>query len=332
MVLLLALVVGGPGVAYACACGAMIPSDAQAKAVGEIGLVRWDGTQEVLDLAMIVGGKTKDAAWIMPAPPGTEVRLGEDGLFERLSDLTKPRVVKSYRYWPEFEYGDGSGGAPAGGKGAGVTVEGTSTLGPFEVTTLSGTDGSAVSGWLTEHGYPARPELGPTLQTYLDQGWRLLAVKLTPAGTDALTGQLTPLRMTFPATKPIYPIRLSRHAKSTQTVVTYVAAPYRVVSDSRVTALTAFAGWVDGADVEGTPGERLFLTKIRQVADPDEIAGDFTYSRASDDSEYHEVEYVEVNLSWVGPLGVVGLLIGLVLVWRIVRRRSRQPLAGHRVE
>ncbi|WP_436496983.1 DUF2330 domain-containing protein [Actinokineospora sp. HUAS TT18] len=321
VLLFLALYLAGPGTAHACACGAVVPSDPQAKVAGEIGLVRWDGTREVLDLAMFVRGKTKDAAWIMPAPPDTEVTLGDDGLFDRLAQLTKPRVVKRYQYWPDFEDGKGSGGAAAGPGGA-VTVEGTSTIGPFEVTRLSGTDAAAVAGWLTEHGYPARPELTPTLRTYLDQGWQLLAVKLSPTG-DALTGQLTPLRLSFPATKPVYPISLSRHAASTHTVITYVAAPHRVELDAETSSSVTFAGWVDGRDVRGPEGERLFLTKISQQVRPAAITGDFTYSTAPTDNEYQEVVYVTVDRSWVGPAAVALILVALWWIAARLRRAKR---------
>ncbi|KNX38720.1 DUF2330 domain-containing protein [Luteipulveratus halotolerans] len=335
----LGLIAVGPASSYACACGAMIPSDSGARSSGELGLVQWDGRTETLDLSMVINGRTRDAAWIMPAPKDTRVTLGEKALFDRLKEATKPRVEKRYHYGPDFSFGgdgDGAGaGSDAGGApGAAVSVEGTSTVGPFQVTTLSGTDGSAVNSWLTSHGYPARPDLVPSLQSYLDQGWRLYAVKLTPTAGQ-LQGELSPLRMTFPAAKPVYPIRLSEHAKDFQSVVVYVAAAHRMDQDLPTAPRdeapgVAFARWVDPTLLDPTrsypSGQRVFLTKTMTHAAPGQIDADFTYSRAAADTEYQEVEYVDVDRSWVSELAiaVVGLLVLLGGVgWAVRRGRGR---------
>ena len=331
----LGLIAVGPASSYACACGAMIPSDSGARSSGELGLVQWDGRTETLDLSMVINGRTRDAAWIMPAPKGTRVTLGEDGLFERLDRATRPRVEKRYDYTPDFSFlgGDGDGAsAGAAPGGARVTVEGTSTVGPFQVTTLSGTDGAAVNGWLTSHGYPARPDLVPSLQSYLDQGWRLYAVKLTPTAGE-LQGELSPLRMTFPASKPVYPIRLSEHAKDVQEVVVYLAAAHRMDLDSATaprgpgSPSVPFARWVSPSLLDPTgsypPGQRTFLTKTTMSAAPGSIHADFTYSKAATDREQQDVTYVDVDRSWVSELAIVavGLLVLLGGVWRAVRRQ-----------
>lgn len=327
----------GPAATYACACGAMIPSDAEARASGELGLITWDGTTQAIDLSMVVQGSTKDAAWIMPAPKGAKVTLGEQGLFDRLADLTKPKVVERYRYWPKFgDGGDGasSGGAPRAGAGGGVQVEGRSTIGPFDVTTLAGTDGAAVTTWLTQHGYPARPEIVPTMQDYLDQGWRLLAVKLTGSGA-ALSGELSPLRLTFPSAQPVYPIRLSKHARLRQALVLYVAAPHRMhfAEGGSVNGryATPYARWVDGRDVGGEAGERMFLTKFRAELNPARIDADFRFERGLD-QETQEIRYVEVDRSWVVWLAFAGVLIAVsgmgAAVWLRLRRVQEPPVGN----
>ncbi|AKU15017.1 DUF2330 domain-containing protein [Luteipulveratus mongoliensis] len=336
LLVLAMLQVVGPAASYACACGAMIPSDESARSAGELGLVQWDGKTETLDLSMVVQGETKDAAWIMPAPKGTRVTLGSDGLFDRLTDLTKPRVEKRYNYWPSFGGDDdrsGDGAPRAGGAPGGVTVEGHSTVGPFDVTTLSGTDGSAVTTWLTAHGYPARPDLVPAMQAYLDQGWRLYAVKLTSRGST-LRGTLSPLRLSFAATKPVYPIRLSHHARYRQSVVVYVAAPHRmeldpVTAPRSTTTDVPFARWVDGAAVGGRGGERVFLTKLRQSVDPQDIQADYTFRSTAADTQQQDVRYVDVDRSWVTwSVGVLVLLAALIgwLVWGV--RRSSRPVGN----
>ncbi|MDE9365338.1 DUF2330 domain-containing protein [Luteipulveratus sp. YIM 133132] len=322
----------GPAASYACACGAMIPSDATARSAGEIGLVRWYGSTETLTLSMVVRGETSSAAWIMPAPAGAGVTLGEEGLFDRLAAATRPRVEKRYDYWPDWSGGSDGAGAPGGAAGGSpaVVVEGRTTVGPFEVTTIGGTDGGAVTRWLTTHGYPARTDLAPTMQSYLDRGWRLYAVRLTPRGA-ALRGELSPLRLTFATEEPVYPIRLSRSARSRQSVVLYVAALHRMELDpSTAPTSTAtrvrFAGRVDGSVVGGTEGQHLYLTKMVQSLEPSSIHADYVLRQAPSDAEVHEVRYVDVDRTWVGELvilaGFGAALVGLVFLLRRTRREG----------
>jgi hypothetical protein len=325
--LMAAVMVLVPRPAAACACGAVI-SNSTAAVNAETALITWDGTHETIDMVLLLKGQAADAAWIMPVPQGTVVSLGDRAVFGKLVAATAPRVEKQYTFWPSFGVGDKSvvSGAQAPG-GLSVT---TSEVGPFTVSTLSGTDPEAVNTWLADHGYPTKPALTATFAEYLADGWSIDAVKLTSPGGQ-LAGSLDPLRMTFTASAPVYPIKLSQHARDVQGVTLYIAAAHRMeitrqASPSYVEPV--FAGRVVAADLGLTPldGQDVYLTAFTQILQPSSITDDYTFGRAADDTPYQRVTYETVDMGWVPILGAIVVLVGvaaLVVVVAIRQGRSR---------
>jgi len=325
--LMAAVMVLVPRPAAACACGAVI-SNSTAAVNAETALITWDGTHETIDMVLLLKGQAADAAWIMPVPQGTVVSLGDRAVFGKLVAATAPRVEKQYTFWPSFGVGDKSvvSGAQAPG-GLSVT---TSEVGPFTVSTLSGTDPEAVNTWLADHGYPTKPVLTATFAEYLADGWSIDAVKLTSPGGQ-LAGSLDPLRMTFTASAPVYPIKLSQHARDVQGVTLYIAAAHRMeitrqANPSYVEPM--FAGRVPAADLGLTPldGQDVYLTAFTQILQPSLITDDYAFGRAADDRPYQRVTYETVDMGWVPILGAIVVLVGvaaLVVVVAIRQGRSR---------
>ena len=325
--LMAAVMVLVPRPAAACACGAVI-SNSTAAVNAETALITWDGTHETIDMVLLLKGQAADAAWIMPVPQGTVVSLGDRAVFGKLVAATAPRVEKQYTFWPSFGVGDKSvvSGAQAPG-GLSVT---TSEVGPFTVSTLSGTDPEAVNTWLADHGYPTKPALTATFAEYLADGWSIDAVKLTSPGGQ-LAGSLDPLRMTFATSAPVYPIKLSQHARDVQGVTLYIAAAHRMeitrqASPSYVEPV--FAGRVVAADLGLTPldGQDVYLTAFTQILQPSSITDDYAFGRAADDRPYQRVTYETVDMGWVPMLGAIVVLVGvaaLVVVVAIRQGRSR---------
>jgi hypothetical protein len=296
-------------------------SNSAAAISAETSLITWDGRTETIDMAMVLDGRAADAAWIMPVPPGTVATPGDRTIFPKLVTATLPRVEKQYTFWPSFGFGNNS--AVSGAQRPGGMSVSTSVVGPFTVSTLSGTDPEAVNTWLDEHGYPARPALTATFADYLADGWAIDAVRLTNPGGQ-LAGSLDPLRMTFSTTAPVYPIRLSNFAKEVQAVVLYVVAAHRVEITREASPGSyvepIFAGRVAAADLGVTPidGQDVYLTAFSQYLNPGSVTADYQFGRARDDTTYQRVTYETVDLSWVTLLGamvvvlaVMALVIGL---------------------
>ena len=317
-----------PRPAAACACGAVI-SNSSAAVSGETALVTWDGTTESIDMVLKLKGSAVDAGWIMPTPRGTAVSLGDRAVFPKLVTATAPRVEKRYSFWPSFGVGASGSDRMAGAAPGGVSVT-VSQVGPFTVSTLSSTQPEAVNGWLAEHGYPTKPELTGTFGLYLAKGWVIQAVKLTSPGGE-LTGDLDPLRMTFPATTPVYPILLSQHARDDQAVTLYLVAAHRleVATAASPTAYTTslFAGRVPAAQLglRALDGDSVYLTAFSQFLVPDQITADYTFRQAPDDTAFQRVVYDDIDLSWITLLVALGAFAaGALAIAVILARRTRR--------
>ncbi|WP_141211237.1 DUF2330 domain-containing protein [Enemella dayhoffiae] len=339
--LLIVLFVAGGQVAVAptapaCACGAA-PTRENQRVTGETALITWDGRTETIDLIMRLGGRASEAAWIMPTPAGTELSLGSNKVWPGLDVAIAPRPVKVADWTPRFDWltgGDArSGGAPPG---SGARVERVVDIGPFRVTTLVG-DAGSVNRWLAENRYPVRPELVPTFQGYLDQGWRIQAVRLVPEQAGGMFQEsLPPLRLRFDTDRVSYPIRLSRHAGGKQRVALYLAAPHRMAITTDAAPgqplQLMYAGWQPGRLIErpeGFTGDgRIFLTAWSGNVDPDAFVADYAFARAPDDSEFFRT-YPVMDRT---PGRILGLLIvvvpvvllgvGVIVAWLLIRRRG----------
>jgi len=317
-----------PRPAAACACGAVI-SNSTAAVNAETALITWDGTRETIDMVLLLKGEAADAAWIMPVPQGTVVSLGDRTVFGKLITATAPRVEKQYTFWPSFGLAGNS--AVSGAKAPGGLSVTTSEVGPFTVSTLSGTDPEAVNNWLADHGYPTKPALTATFAEYLADGWSIDAVKLTsPSGQ--LAGSLDPLRMTFAATAAVYPIKLSNYAKDVQAVTLYIAAAHRMEITRQASPGTyvepIFAGRVAASSLGLTPldGQDVYLTAFTQILQPGSVTADYQFGRAADDTTYQRVTYQAVDLSWVTLLGaivVVLVVMGVVIALTIRQGRRK---------
>ena len=316
-----------PRPAAACACGAVI-SNSSAAVGAEVSMLTWDGSTETIDMELLLSGSASDAAWIMPVPPGTAVSLGDRSVFPKLVTATLPRVEKQYTFWPTFGLG-GNGAVSGAQRPGGLTVT-TSEVGPFTVSTLSGTDPEAVNAWLSEHGYPTKPALTTTFADYLAQGWSIDAVKLTsPGGT--LAGTLDPLRMTFTTSAPVYPIRLSNYATEVQSVFLYIVAAHRmeITREASPGAYVEpiFAGRVAAASLGVTPldGQDVYLTAFSQTLQPGSVTADYQFGQAADDTGYQRVTYETVDMSWVTILGAIAVVVvATVVVVGLLIRQGRK--------
>ncbi|MGW2699185.1 DUF2330 domain-containing protein [Streptomyces sp. NPDC001340] len=332
--------------AYACGCGAMVPYPSQRIAVSsEQSVLRWDGRQEQIVMRLTVGGDADRAAWIMPVPHRATVRLGDPDLFGQLATAMAPVHRTRYHFWPQngdwpFDSHD-EVGAAAPPAADGVGVVGRQRLGPFDVARLTATDPAALDTWLHEHGFTFPARLRTALQPYVDRHWEYVAVRLAPkASRTPLYGALDPLHLTFASDRAVYPMRLSRLARTPQSLGLYVLAAHRMKTRTTIGGEqpeVVFAGRLDkpggslGALAKGTP----YLTALTQrFPDPARISGDHELRRAAVDTRVQNVIYedrlrevagIPAWLITVGG-GLLGLLAALTIVALVVVRRSRQSV------
>ncbi|MFD9818026.1 DUF2330 domain-containing protein [Streptomyces violascens] len=228
--------------AYACGCGAMVPqSGRQLSVKQETSAVRFDGHTEQIVMRLTVDGNAPKAAWIMPVPSRATVKLGDRHLFDQLEELSEPvNRTRSYFWprngdWPFSKSRTVGDAAPNPAAKPPVEVVGRERLGPFDVARLTATDPTALRDWLTRNGFQLPPALATELRPYVDQKWEYVAIRLAPdkAG-QTLGGPLDPLSLTFASDHLVYPMRLSRLAKTPQTLNLYVLANHRMETTSPI--------------------------------------------------------------------------------------------------
>ncbi|MFC9673190.1 DUF2330 domain-containing protein [Streptomyces sp. NPDC056949] len=333
--------------AYACGCGAMVsPAGTDLTVYDETSAVRWDGRSEQIVMSLSVSGDVRDAAWIMPVPHRASVELGDPGLFSRLSEVTAPVERTRHHFWPgaddwPFDGGNGDGasaGAPA--PGGPVQVVGREHLGPFDVARLTATDPDALADWLDENGFQLPGRLDTALRPYVDKGWEYVAIRLTPAdGDSVLGGALDPLHLTFASDRLVYPMRLSKLARTEQHLRLYVLAAHRMEPRSAIggdTPEVTYAGRIPakpgGPLPEFAGGERYLTALTQDFPQPSRIYDDHELRRTASDATHRTVVWDDELLTAGGVpvwLLTVPLPLALLLTAAAVlrfRRHSRRPV------
>jgi hypothetical protein len=330
-VLVACMSVVAPGAtAGACACGGIVSPDLDARVTGEQSLVAMDGANETIVMRLDVHSVADNAALIVPTPTPATATSANPRLFAELERLTAPRI--------EPRRSGGSGLEEAGAvPGGGPTVVAQVQLGPIEATTLTGGDLTGVRQWLDAHDYTLRPEVTAQLDPYLEQGWSLVAMRLT--GERPLNGQLDPVRLDFASDTLVYPMRMSAAAKDTQRVVVYTLAQHRMqrtdADASRQDISVDYADSIQGRTSDETLTELAtknpYLTRISTtITQPSSITTDFTFGPTPTDEPYQRVirhgegaDDGDAVLLTMGAAMVVILVAATVgALWILRRRRS----------
>ena len=188
-----------------------------------------DGTVTAI-IQILYEGPSESFSWLLPissVPEGDEIAVASNLAFQRLQAATNPQYSLTTRVEGTCRLGDrggpgagGSAGTAAtggtssggtGGAGGGVVVVGQGVVGAFEWTVISIDDAlpdpaDAAVMWLGENGYDVPPGSPALLGPYLEDGLYLLALRLTK-GADA--GSIRPIVLTYDATRPMIPIKLT---------------------------------------------------------------------------------------------------------------------------
>lgn len=301
------------------ACG--LPLEARLPA--EQALIVFEGGRQEIITTVTLDAAEPEAAIIFPVPAAPEVSvLADDSVFDYLADATAPEVRFEQR-WCLSDAGETAGSAP------GVELLGREVLGNYDVARLAAGDAAALGSWFEQNGYTVPQAAQPILQSYIDEGWAFVAVRLAP-GHDG-TGAITPLRITFESDEIVYPMRLGALAGQPFDVQVYVLADRRVTIEQME---TLYAGPV--AELTPRPPEAVagllrapYLTRLRNSAvHPADITGDFVARAAASNEPFRPVieRSVCVVIPELGAIGsaiVLAALISLlalgVAIW--IRRR-----------
>ncbi len=183
-----------------------------------------EGMEELV-LSVRYDGASQDLAWLVPTPEPPLIEEADIALFQVMSTLT-----------PASAYGEekGRGWNSQLGMESGVDVLDEMTVGAFDLTVLRAGDAGELRAWLEERGFAYDGEAETVLADYIGRSWCFTAMRINPAFMDPASGgaeyelsegTVDPLRFTFSASEPVYPLRISSLNPGDTEVLLYVLAP-----------------------------------------------------------------------------------------------------------
>ncbi|MDO9172720.1 MAG: DUF2330 domain-containing protein [bacterium] len=263
-------------------------------------------------------GDADDFAWIVPVPSLPEVAASDLDLFEEAMLLTAPVWRSRDGAWgctqEDVMYaGDGDGND--------VDIIEDRIVGIYRTLVLGSTDATALADSLAAWGFLHEGNDESTLAalaSYVERSWYFVAMKIDPEAFDDWQmndgywyGRLAPVRLTFAADEPVYPLEISSlsAAQSTEVILYTVA-------DARLTfpgATTLYANRVTDGELQEIRSTYPafgalvhagdFVTKLRRTYAPDEMTEDLVLAPDDDGGEFHQVFYSGIPLTAVLLLG-----------------------------
>ena len=168
----------------------------------------------------------KDFGFLIPSPSQPELAESGNEAFQTLKDITAPRHVAM----PARETGGGCACSKVEtAKGAAakpdVRVLEEKLVAGFNAAVLEADDADVLVTWLKDHGYAFSPAIAEWAKPYVEQGWKITALKVAPPApaegpegtpTDAETTKTVKagaLRLSFDTERPLFPYREPDYAK-----------------------------------------------------------------------------------------------------------------------
>ena len=202
-------------------------------------------------IEILYQGPSTSFSWLLPisgVPVGKDIGVASNVAFQRLQQATNPQYNLTVRVEgtcdQRMDFGNrgttASGSPPTLSVGEdngsmGVTVEASGIVGSFEFAVISldpklTSPADAAVQWLGDNGYDVPDGAPGLLGPYLQDGLNLLALKLKK-GADV--GSIRPIVLTYPADKPMIPIKLTAVAANDDMgVLTWLLGDARAVPEN----------------------------------------------------------------------------------------------------
>lgn len=153
-------------------------------------------------------GAAPDFSWILPLPDAIDaedVEVPEDAMaaFRELEVATDPVFIPPDL--PECANVPLPAMAPAPAQ-AGVEVFASGEVGPYGFDVVGSEDPDALVSWLRDNNYRVTEAMEPLIDLYVEEQFVFLAMKLRP---DQGTQDVEPVKVTYPSSKPMIPLRLT---------------------------------------------------------------------------------------------------------------------------
>jgi len=175
-------------------------------------VIWYENGLETLILSTTFHGNAKDFGWLIPVPQKPQTDKASDELYTALDELTRPK----------YAVDSGPLILPLGMTGLEEKYRGplpptiveTKEMDIYDITVLEPKDEKGLTEWLSNNGYAYPFDRDYIIKSYIEQNWYFVAVKINSSALSSSQeylrdGHATPIKLTFPSTNIVYPIKLS---------------------------------------------------------------------------------------------------------------------------
>ncbi len=156
-------------------------------------------------------GEPQSFAWVLPIKGTVDVGLSSDAMFSAIEQATSVSIKSPTINClpPDCAFGSAgassSGNGSGGSGGGGVIVIAEEVVGPYATVQLSSQDPNALKTWLISNGYSLPLDISPIVDSYVNEGFNFLALKLAPGkGINSMR----PIRISSMGASPVLPLRM----------------------------------------------------------------------------------------------------------------------------
>jgi len=318
-------------------------------------VILWDAARKTQHFVRQASFLSDDAdfGFLIPSPSRPELAEADDAAFQLLREFTKPAVEYRRRPAPAFGCGcaEPEKSASVVFPPSAVKVLEEKRVAGFDAAVLDASSTEGLIDWLKDHGYAYSPQVAAWAKPYVEQGWKITALKV--AKTDGAASQpvvdAPALRMSFVTDRPLFPYRepdygatVKADARRMLRIFFLGEGRYDGSLSSEGPAWTGRPVWSDGLSAEqraallaklqlpaDTGPTELRLTEFEDVWPYRVAPSDLAFATSTNQAAFHRPPLVVYTASASGPWptdAAAYVLAALVATSPVWRRRIAQRL------
>jgi hypothetical protein len=349
------LVVLGSRPPVAPGCCTAPPSGKPVVNADQTVVIIWDADHRTQHFIRKASFKSEadDFGFIVPTPTAPDLEESGNDAFPYLQKLTEPEIKKMRAPTGggcgcgEVETKKSSTRGATKSAAPAVNVLSTKDVAGFHAVVLEAASARDLMDWLKMNGYAFSPAVEAWAKPYVDQGWKLTALKVAKDVAGKASKDLTAsaLRMSFKTDRPLFPYREPESSESAEALharqrllrIYFIGdARYRgeLTKDVTWTGRAAWANQLRAEDrqqvltklglPENTGPAEWWLTEFEDNWPYRAAPADVYFSRDKDQSTLKRppiIQYVAAPWPTDGMSYAIAAFVVAPPLWRWVRRR-----------
>ncbi|PCK05431.1 MAG: hypothetical protein COA42_18240 [Alteromonadaceae bacterium] len=289
----------------ASACGGFFCQFTPINQSGEQIVFKQDGDRTTTMVRIFYSGEASEFGWVLPVPATPELSVGDDALFNQLEAATRPQFdllitgsecVDPTRVFEGATLDSSGFPLPVPTAVPSVVIEQSLEVGPFDAQVISSDSANALALWLADNNLDLTDRGSELLEPYVNAGMKFVVLKLQ---SDQAAGDIQPIILDYPSTKPVIPITLtSIAAQDDMDVIVWVLGDNRAVPENflHVTPNYTRINWYTGSR-NAYASYQTLITDAMNEAGGQGFATDYAGSLAPFIDQIATAEQLTANLT-----------------------------------